>query len=59
MTVFVGLDVSLRTVSICVVEADGTVVWEGKTLSEPLPLIERLAKWRGQVKLVGVEACPL
>ena len=59
MAVFVGLDVSLRTVSICVVEADGTVVWEGKTPSEPLPLIERLAKWRGQVRLVGVEACPL
>jgi hypothetical protein len=31
MTVFVGLDVSLPAVSICVVEANGTVVWEGKT----------------------------
>jgi transposase len=59
MTVFVGLDVSLRTVSICVVEADGTIVWEGKTASEPLPLIERLAEWRDRIRLIGIEACPL
>lgn len=59
MALFVGLDVSLRTVSICVVEADGTTVWEGKTLSEPSPLVERLAAWRGQIGLVGIEACPL
>jgi transposase len=59
MGVFVGLDVSLRTVSICVVEADGTVVWEGKALSEPVPLVERLAAWRSQISLVGIEACPL
>lgn len=59
MAVFVGLDVSLRTVSICVVEADGTVIWEGKTASEPLPLIERLAEWRDRIRLVGIEACPL
>ena len=30
MTKFVGLDVSLKTTSICVVEADGSPVWEGK-----------------------------
>ena len=59
MTVFVRLDVSLRTVSICVVEADGTVVWEGKTTSEPLPLVERLAEWGDRIRLVGIEACPL
>lgn len=35
MALFVGLDVSLKTVSICIVKTDGTVVWEGKALSEP------------------------
>jgi len=35
MALCVGLDVSLKTVSICIVKADGTVVWEGKALSEP------------------------
>lgn len=59
MALFVGLDVSLRTVSICVVEADGTTVWAGKVLSEPIPLVERLAAWRDQIGLIGIEACPL
>lgn len=31
----------LVTVSICNVKADGTVVWEGKALSEPASLIRR------------------
>jgi hypothetical protein len=35
MALFVGLDVSLRTTSICVVEANGSAVWEGKAESEP------------------------
>lgn len=44
--------------STSLVEADGTVVWEGKTASKPLPLIERLAEWRDRIKLVGIKACP-
>jgi Transposase len=50
---------SLKTTSICVVEADGTAVWEGKTESEPAALIKALLRWRGIITLVGVEACPL
>jgi hypothetical protein len=42
MAMFVGLDVSLKTTSICVVEADGTPVWEGKVESEPAALIKVL-----------------
>jgi transposase len=59
MALFVGLDVSLRTISICIVEADGTLVWEGKSLSEPPALIKALAPYRRKIKLVGIEACPL
>jgi transposase len=44
MALFVGLDVSLKTVAICIVKADGTVVWEGKALSEPASLIRALAR---------------
>jgi hypothetical protein len=40
MAMFVGLDVSLKTTSICVVEADGSPVWEGKAESEPTPLVK-------------------
>lgn len=59
MALFVGLDVSLRTTSICIIAADGKVVWEGKALSEPTALTEALCKWRKKIKLVGIEACPL
>ncbi len=56
MALFVGLDVSLRTTSICVVEADGSVVWEGKAESEPVPLMKALSRWRRKIRLVGIEA---
>src|SRR5437899_3203976 len=59
MALFVGLDVSLNTTSICIVEANGKLVWEGKALSEPVPLLKALAPWRKKIKLIGIEACPL
>jgi transposase len=59
MALFVGLDVSLKTTSICVVAGDGTSVWEGKCESEPAALVKTLLRWRGEVALVGIEACPL
>jgi hypothetical protein len=59
MALFVGLDVSLKTVSICIAKADGSVVWEGKALSEPASLIKALARRRRNIQLVGIEACPL
>lgn len=59
MAMFVGLDVSLKTTLICVVEADGTAVWEGKAESEPASLIKTLTRWRDTIALVGIEACPL
>jgi transposase len=59
MALFVGLDVSLRTTSICVVEANGSTVWEGKAESEPALLIKALIGWRSEITLIGIEACPL
>jgi transposase len=59
MALYVGLDVSLRMTSICVVEADGSTVWEGKAESEPVPLVKVLSPWRDKIALVGIEACPL
>ena len=59
MPLFVGLDVSLKMTSICIVEADGSVVWEGKVESEPVPLVKALSRWRKKIRLVGIEACPL
>jgi transposase len=59
MALYVGLDVSLKTTSICVIDADGTSVWEGKAESEPVPLIKALSRWQAKIALVGIEACPL
>jgi transposase len=59
MALYVGLDVSLKTTSICVVEADGSPVWEGKAESEPAALTTALMRWRDAIALVGIEACPL
>jgi transposase len=59
MAMFVGLDVSLKTTSICVVEADGSAVWEGKAESEPASLVKALSRWHNKITLVGIEACPL
>jgi transposase len=59
MAMFVGLDVSLKMTSICVVEADGATVWEGKAESEPASIIKAIAGWRSAITLVGIEACPL
>jgi len=41
MGVFIGLDVSLTKTAVCVVARDGAVLWQGKVLSEPGPLIAR------------------
>ena len=59
MALYVGLDVSLKTTSICVVHADGSPVWEGKAESEPTALITAMMRWRELITLVGIEACPL
>jgi transposase len=59
MDLFVGLDVSLNSVSVCIVEGDGTLVWQGKTLCEPPSLLKVMQPYRDRIKLVGLEACPL
>lgn len=59
MAMFVGLDVSLKTTAVCIVEADGSSVWEGKVESEPASLVKALTRWRAAIALVGIEACPL
>lgn len=59
MALFVGLDVSSRTTSIFVVEANGSPVWEGKAESEPTMLIKALIGWKSEIAQVGLEACPL
>ena len=56
---YAGIDVSLESASVCVVDGTGRVVREAKVPSEP----EALASWFGGLGLelarVGLEAGPL
>ncbi|HTO67239.1 MAG TPA: IS110 family transposase [Bradyrhizobium sp.] len=58
MEVYVGLDVSLKETSICVVDGSGTVVSEGTVLSEPSALGEFLRNKAGSAKRIGLETGP-
>src|SRR5262245_9730784 len=59
MNHYAGIDVSLECSSVCVVDATGRIVREGKTASEP----EALIAWFGSLGLglerIGLEAGPL
>ena len=58
MEVYVGLDVSLKQTSICVVDGSGKIVSEGTVLSEPLALAEFLRAQAGSAKRIGLETGP-
>ncbi|MES3027821.1 MAG: IS110 family transposase [Pseudomonadota bacterium] len=59
MTLFVGLDVSVRETAVCVVDAVGKVVVEKKVATEPEDLIALLRQVGGEYGRVGLEAGPL
>ena len=56
---YVGIDVSLESASICVVDGSGRIVREAKVASEP----EILIRWFGDLAIavarIGLEAGPL
>jgi transposase len=56
---YAGIDVSLKDSSVCVVDAAGRIVHEGKVASEPEALISWLRSLRVQVSRIGLEAGPL
>ena len=52
---YVGLDVSLETTSICVIDNDGTVVWRGKCASEPAAICQSDRTQAPSLTHVGLE----
>jgi transposase len=53
---YVGLDVSQKETSICVVDGEGRIVAEGKVASEPATIATFLAKRAPSVVRVGLES---
>jgi transposase len=56
---YVGIDVSLELSSVCIVDASGKIVREGKVASEPEALITWLRSAGVKLARVGLEAGPL
>lgn len=59
MDFFIGLDVSLASTAICVLNAHGKVAKESKVETEPEALALFLRSLSGTVVVVGLEAGPL
>ena len=59
MMYFVGLDVSVKQTSVCVVDEAGLVVSEHRVITEPDEIAKLLASLEGDYGRVGLEAGPL
>ena len=56
---YAGIDVSLESWSVCIVDAQGKIVKEAKIASEPEALIAWLAAHGAPLARIGLEAGPL
>jgi len=56
---YAGIDVSLECSSVCVVDANGKIVREGKVASEPEALIAWFGWFGASLGRIGLEAGPL
>ena len=58
MGTYVGLDVSLKTTSVCILGDDGSPVFEGKVATEPAALARLIRKRAPDLVRVGLESGP-
>jgi len=56
--IYVGLDVSLNSVAICVVDETGKLIQEGTTPADAPSILRYLERWAGQIERIGLEAGP-
>ena len=59
MAYFVGLDVSVKETSVCIVDDAGKIVQEARVASEPEALLQLLTNTIYRFERVGLEAGPL
>lgn len=58
MEYFAGLDASLETVNVCIVDRDGNVLLEEKIAAEPDEIVTLLKRFDRPFKRIGLEAGP-
>jgi transposase len=58
MDYFAGLDASLETINVCIVDGDGTVLLERKIGAEPNEIVALLERFGKPLKRIGLEAGP-
>ncbi len=58
MEQYVGMDVSLKDTSICVVDGNGVIVSEGTVISEPVVIAEFIEARAGSAVRIGLETGP-
>jgi hypothetical protein len=56
---YAGIDVSLQSSSLCIVDATGRVVREAKIASEPEALVGWFRQLGAELARIGLEAGPL
>ena len=59
MDYYAGIDVSLECSSVCVVDANGKIVREGKVASDPQAMIDYFSSLGLALSRIGLEAGPL
>lgn len=59
MGTYIGLDVSQRVTSVCVINEAGTKVWQGSVASNPDVLAEAIRQHGAELCKVGMETGPL
>ncbi len=58
MELYVGMDVSLKEASICVVDGSGRIVSEGTVISEPSAIAAFIKAKAGSAVRIGLETGP-
>lgn len=58
MKQYVGLDVSMEETSVCVIDEEGTTVWEGSIASDPAAIVRMLHRHAAHAAKVGLETGP-
>lgn len=57
--VHVGLDVSLNSVAVCVIDREGQILKEASVASEASAISQCLQPWRDRIAKIGLEAGPM